>query len=113
MRTPASAEVTRLLLAWSEGDKRSLEELLSVVYRELHAMARRYMAAERPDHTLQASALTDPNLFHIRSYACLPFNTHRPASAANVSGSLQTALSKVLRTSVRLLFRFFPPEHFR
>ena len=59
MKTPASAEVTRLLLAWSEGDKLALEELLPVVYRELHAMARRYMAAERPDHTLQASALVN------------------------------------------------------
>ena len=59
MRTPGSAEVTRLLLAWSEGDKRALEELLPVVYQELHAMARRYMAAERPDHTLQASALVN------------------------------------------------------
>ena len=59
MRTPGSAEVTRLLLAWSEGDKRALEELLPVVYQELHAMARRYMAAERSDHTLQASALVN------------------------------------------------------
>ena len=59
MRTPASAEVTRLLLAWSEGDKRALEELIPVVYGELYVMARRYMTAERPDHTLQASALVN------------------------------------------------------
>jgi RNA polymerase sigma factor (TIGR02999 family) len=59
MRTPASTQVTKLLLAWSSGDERALEELLSVVYRELLAMARRYMAAERPDHTLQASALVN------------------------------------------------------
>ena len=59
MRTPGSAEVTKLLLAWSEGDKRALEELLPVVYQELHAMARHYMATERPDHTLQASALVN------------------------------------------------------
>ena len=59
MRTPASTEVTRLLLAWSEGDKLALEELLPLVYRELHAIARRYMAGERPDHTLQASALVN------------------------------------------------------
>jgi len=59
MTTPASAEVTRLLLAWSGGDKHALEELVPVVYQELRAMARRYMAAERPDHTLQASALVN------------------------------------------------------
>lgn len=57
MRTPESAEVTRLLVAWGAGDESALEQLLPVVYRELHGMARRYMAEERPDHTLQASAL--------------------------------------------------------
>jgi RNA polymerase sigma factor (TIGR02999 family) len=59
MKTPASAEVTKLLLAWSAGDALALEQLLPVVYRELHRMARRYMAGERPDHTLQASALVN------------------------------------------------------
>jgi len=59
MKTPAPAEVTKLLLAWSAGDGRALDQLLPVVYRELHRMARRYMAGERPDHTLQASALVN------------------------------------------------------
>jgi len=59
MRTPASAEVTKLLLAWGAGDEPALKELLPVVYRELHGMARRYMAAERPDDRLQASALVN------------------------------------------------------
>src|SRR6185295_3743143 len=59
MKTPTSAEVTKLLLAWSAGDEVALEQLLPVVYRELHRMARRYMAGERPDHTLQASALVN------------------------------------------------------
>jgi RNA polymerase sigma factor (TIGR02999 family) len=59
MRTPASAEVTKLLLAWGEGDSAALEQLIPVVHRELRGMARRYMASERPDHTLQASALVN------------------------------------------------------
>jgi RNA polymerase sigma factor (TIGR02999 family) len=59
MRTLPSGELTRLLLAWSAGDEQALDDLLPVVYRELYAMARRYMAAERPDHTLQASALVN------------------------------------------------------
>lgn len=59
MRTPESAEVTKLLVAWVAGDESALEQLLPVVYRELHGMARRYMAGERPDHTLQASALVN------------------------------------------------------
>jgi RNA polymerase sigma factor (TIGR02999 family) len=59
MGTLPSVELTRLLLAWSAGDQQALDELLPVVYRELYTMARRYMAAERPDHTLQASALVN------------------------------------------------------
>jgi RNA polymerase sigma factor (TIGR02999 family) len=57
MRTPPSADVTKLLLAWSAGDTQARERLIPIVYDELHRLARRYMAAERPDHTLQASAL--------------------------------------------------------
>ena len=59
MRTLPSGELTRLLLAWGAGDEQALDDLLPVVYRELHNMARRYMAGERPDHTLQASALVN------------------------------------------------------
>ena len=51
--------MTRLLLAWRAGDEAALDALLPVVYRELHRMARRYMAGERSDHTLQASALVN------------------------------------------------------
>jgi RNA polymerase sigma factor (TIGR02999 family) len=53
------AEVTQLLLAWSDGDKQALEALMPIVYRELHRLARRYMAGERVQHTLQASALVN------------------------------------------------------
>jgi RNA polymerase sigma-70 factor (ECF subfamily) len=50
-------EVTSLLQAWSAGDEQALQELLPLVYRELHRAARRSMAGERTGHTLQATAL--------------------------------------------------------
>jgi hypothetical protein len=50
------SEVTQLLRAWSDGDSAALESLMPHVYRELHKIARRYMAGERPAHTLQATA---------------------------------------------------------
>jgi RNA polymerase sigma factor (TIGR02999 family) len=53
----ARTEVTRLLLAWSAGDERALECLTPMVYQELHRVAAAYTAHERPDHTLQATAL--------------------------------------------------------
>lgn len=50
-------EITGLLLAWSGGDEHALEKLTPLVFEELHRTARRYMAREKPDHTLQATAL--------------------------------------------------------
>jgi len=50
-------EVTQLLLAWNEGDDSALEKLVPLVYRELRHLAQRRLRLERPDHTLQTSAL--------------------------------------------------------
>jgi RNA polymerase sigma factor (TIGR02999 family) len=49
--------VTELLRLASEGDKAAQEELFRTVYNELRRMARRAMQGERPDHTLQPTAL--------------------------------------------------------
>lgn len=52
-----SHDVTQLLLKWSKGDKEALENLLPLVYRELHKIAHRYLSRERGEHTLQTTAL--------------------------------------------------------
>ena len=51
------AEVTQLLKAMRHGDAAAAERLLPLVYQELHRLAKSYMRRERPDHTLQATAL--------------------------------------------------------
>jgi RNA polymerase sigma factor (TIGR02999 family) len=56
---PSTHEVTQLLKAWSVGDEAALEKLTPLVYRQLHNIARRYMAAERPGHMLQTTALVN------------------------------------------------------
>jgi RNA polymerase sigma-70 factor, ECF subfamily len=50
-------QVTQLLKAMRGGDAQAAENLLPLVYAELHRLARSYMRRERPDHTLQATAL--------------------------------------------------------
>jgi RNA polymerase sigma factor (TIGR02999 family) len=57
MASPSSHGVTLLLKAWSGGEHEALEQLLQVVYHELHRLAHRYMARERHGHTLQSTAL--------------------------------------------------------
>jgi RNA polymerase sigma-70 factor, ECF subfamily len=59
MITPPSNEVTGLLQAWCQGDQSALEQLTPLVEAELHRLARRYLARERPGHTLQTTALVN------------------------------------------------------
>jgi len=55
--TESSNEVTQLLVAWGNGDQAALEQLMPLVYSELHRLAHRHIKKERPGHTLQTSAL--------------------------------------------------------
>src|SRR5262249_61283166 len=49
--------VTALLGEWSRGNERALDQLLPLVYAELRRIAARQLRRERPDHTLQPTAL--------------------------------------------------------
>lgn len=49
--------VSELLTNWQAGDELALHETLPLVYEELRRAAHRYMRNERPDHTLQSTAL--------------------------------------------------------
>lgn len=51
-------ELTRLLHAWSDGDEHAFQEIVPLVYDELHRMALRSLAGERA-HSLQATALVN------------------------------------------------------
>ena len=54
-----SQGITELLLAWSRGEQAALEKLVPRVHAELRRVAHRYMARERPGHTLQTTALVN------------------------------------------------------
>jgi RNA polymerase sigma factor (TIGR02999 family) len=58
-RRPPRSEtpVTALLVRWREGDARAVESLIPLVHSELRTLARHYLRQERPDHTLQSTAL--------------------------------------------------------
>jgi RNA polymerase sigma factor (TIGR02999 family) len=56
---PRSAEITKLLRAWSGGDRDALDRLAEHVYAELRLIARRYMKNEHEANTLQTTALVN------------------------------------------------------
>jgi RNA polymerase sigma factor (TIGR02999 family) len=51
--------VTQLLQQWSHGDDSALADLTPLVYEELRRLAHHYMEAQRPNHTLQTTALVN------------------------------------------------------
>jgi RNA polymerase sigma factor (TIGR02999 family) len=55
----SSGEVSRLLIAWRDGDRSALDKLIPHVYQELRYLARRQMRREHPGHTLQTTALVN------------------------------------------------------
>jgi RNA polymerase sigma factor (TIGR02999 family) len=55
---PASSnQVSEILLQWGHGDRKALEALLPLVYNELRRLARYHLRQQRPNHTLQTTAL--------------------------------------------------------
>ncbi len=68
-------EITQLLQKWSQGDTGALDELMPRVYAELRRLAQHYMAGERPDHTLQTSALINEAYLRLIEYKEMPWQS--------------------------------------
>ncbi|HEY4320175.1 MAG TPA: sigma-70 family RNA polymerase sigma factor [Gemmatimonadales bacterium] len=70
---PLPHTVTRLFDQLRQGDAGALDELLPLLYTDLHGMAARQMAHERPDHTLQPTALVHEAFLRLTSGAPVAF----------------------------------------
>ena len=57
MTESSTQSVNALLLKWRGGDEDALRDLLPLVYGELRRLAHYYLRRQRPDHTLQSTAL--------------------------------------------------------
>ena len=62
---PPPGEVTRLLIAWNEGDQEAVERLMPLVYAELRSIAERQFRRERVGHTLQPTAVVHEAYFRL------------------------------------------------
>src|SRR5689334_11582875 len=59
MPNRSSAGITQLLERWSKGEENARDELMPLVYDELHRLAVSYLRRERREHTLQPTALVN------------------------------------------------------
>lgn len=91
-----AGEATSLLMSAAEGDGQAMPRLLDLVYDELRALAESYLARERPDHTLQATALVHEAYLRLVDQTRVPWSNrgHFFAVAA-------TAMRRVLINHAR------------
>jgi len=59
LRMTDGEDLTQLLVAWRDGDRSALNELIPLVHDELRRLAHRYMSGERAGHTLETTALVN------------------------------------------------------
>ena len=84
--TSTKNDVTQLLIAWSKGDQSARDQLMPLVYDELHHLAHRHIRNERKGHTLQTSALVNEAFIKLVdwSHANVQNRTHFFSIAAQV-----------------------------
>jgi RNA polymerase sigma factor (TIGR02999 family) len=83
--------VTRLLIAWSNGDPAALDALAPVVEQELHRLAAHYMAGERAGHVLQPTALVNEAFLRL-----IDWKTVRWQNRAHFFGVASQVMRRVL-----------------
>ena len=71
MGSGRAPDVTHLLVSWSHGDKAALEQLIPLVYGELRRLASAYLRHERPNHTLQSTALVHEAFMRLVGQHCV------------------------------------------
>jgi len=76
MAKPCPQQVTQLLEAWSQGDEKTLEQLIPAVYAELHRLAHRYMRQQRSGRPLQTTALVNEAYLRLIHARHIPWQNH-------------------------------------
>jgi RNA polymerase sigma factor (TIGR02999 family) len=79
-------QVTELLRHWKEGDEKALRALVPLVYKELRRLAHYHLQSERPDHTLQSTALVHEA--YLRLLGGHPVELHNRAHFVAVASRL-------------------------
>jgi RNA polymerase sigma factor (TIGR02999 family) len=105
MDTPSVSKqrVTELLEQWNQGDDAALAELTPLVYEELRRLAHRQMGGERPDHTLQTTALVNEAYLRLADQTNPPWQNraHFFAVAARAMRQILVSYARAQRSEKR------------
>lgn len=100
-------EVTRLLIACRDGDQSAEHLLIAMVYKELHRLAASYLRRERPDHTLQPTALVHEAYIRLTHLQQVDWESraHFYATAATLMRRILVDHARVQRAAKREAMR--------
>src|SRR5437899_2924960 len=105
MDTPSVSQqrVTELLAHWSDGDDAALAELTPLVYEELRRLAHHFMEGQRPDHTLQTTALVNEAYLRLadQTNPCWQNRAHFFAVAARAMRQILVSYARGQRSQKR------------
>ena len=103
MHDNASSPVTELLVRWRSGDGKALEALMPLVYDEMRRLAHSYLRRERPDHTLQSTALVHEAFVRLTGHAPPQWQdrAHFFGIAANLMRQILVEYARSRNTSKR------------
>ena len=101
--TPSAEKVTQLLAAWSEGNDAALTQLTPLIYDDLRRLAHRYMQGQRPDHTLQTTALVNEAYLRLadQTHPAWQTRAHFFAVAARAMRQILVNYAKAARAEKR------------
>jgi RNA polymerase sigma factor (TIGR02999 family) len=83
--------ITHLLLQWRQGNRSALDEMIPLVYRELHRLASYYLRRQSPGHTLQTSALINEAYIRLIDHKNMPWENR-----AHFYGVAAQAMRRIL-----------------
>jgi RNA polymerase sigma factor (TIGR02999 family) len=103
VRELSSSCVTELLVRWKNGDEQALNDLLRIVYPDLRRLANQHLRKERPDHTLQSTALVHEAYLRLEKQGVVKFEnrSHFLAICSQLMRQILVEYARGRRTAKR------------
>ena len=101
--TPSSGDITVILQRWDSDRQSAIEALTPIVYGKLHKIAASFLRRQRPDHTLQPTALINEAYLRLvkQDSASLQDRSHFYALAARMMRQILVDAARAYRTEKR------------
>jgi RNA polymerase sigma factor (TIGR02999 family) len=98
---PLPDDVSALLRAWTDGDKRALARLTPIVYNELHRLAHHYLKGERRGHSLQTTALVNEAYLRLVDYNRMLWQNRAHFLAVSAQAMRRILVDRARRRNVK------------